>query len=60
MLLSGPPSARIFFEPGVEDNTVVHTAAPELDDRYVQLGKERDADTEVFARLILGEAAAHR
>jgi hypothetical protein len=59
MLLSGPPSALIFFEPAVEVNPVIHAAAPELDDRHIQLGKERDADSEIFARLVLGETAAH-
>jgi len=44
MLLSGPPSALIFFEPRIQVNPVVDTAPPKLDRRHPEFGKESDAD----------------
>ena len=60
MLLSGPPSALIFFEPRIQVNPVVHAAPPELDARHPQLGKERDSDTEIKSRLFLAEDSCFR
>jgi hypothetical protein len=60
MLLSGPPSVLIFFEPGVEVNPVVDAAPAELDARDAQLGKERDADAKIGCGLLPGEAANGR
>lgn len=55
MLLSGPPSALIFFEPRIQVNPVVHAAPPELDARHPELGKERDSDAQIERRLRLAE-----
>jgi len=57
MLLSGPPSALIVFEPRVQVNAVVHAAPPQLDERNPQLGKQRDANPEISGGLLSGEAA---
>ena len=56
MLLSGPPSALIFFEPRVQVNAVVHAAATELNEGNPQLCKERDADPKIGSGLLSGEA----
>ena len=60
MLLSGPPSALIVFEPGIQVNPVVHATAPELDARHPQLGQQRDADPEIECRLLLAEDSCFR
>jgi len=60
MLLSGPPSALIFFEPRIQVNPVVHAAAPELDARHPQLDQQRDADPEIECRLLLAEDSCFR
>jgi hypothetical protein len=39
MLLSGPPSALIFFEPRIQVNPVVYAAPPKLEERNSELGK---------------------
>jgi hypothetical protein len=62
MLLSGPPSALIFFEPRIEVNPVVHGAPPKLDERNSELAKEGGADPQILGRLLLGQASnrSHR
>ena len=55
MLLSGPPSALIFVEPGIEVNAVVDATAPEFDVRNAELLEERDANTQVCGRVLLAE-----
>ena len=60
MLLSGPPSSLIFFEPSIEVNTVVHQATAEFDGGHAELREQRDANTEVFSRLLFSEAANRR
>ncbi len=47
----------MFLKPRVEVNAVVYQATPELDRRDAKLGKERDPDTEIGRRLLLGETA---
>lgn len=60
MLLSGPPSALIFFEPRVQVNPVEYAAPPKLDKRHPELGKERDPDPEIGSRLLFCEAPNRR
>jgi hypothetical protein len=57
MLLSGPPSTLIFFEPRIEVNPVVHAAAPELDERNPELGKQGNADAEIPGGVLFRKAA---
>lgn len=60
MLLSGPPSALIFFKPDVQVNNVINATPPELDKRHAKLSKKRDADTKIRRRLLFGEATHTR
>jgi hypothetical protein len=60
MLLSGPPSTLIFFEPRIEVNSVVYAAAPKLDERNPELGKEGGTDPQILGRLLLGQASNRR
>ena len=58
MLLSGPPSALIFFEPQIEVNPIIDNAPTELNRRNSLLLKQRDANSQVVRRLLLGKATA--
>ena len=60
MLLSGPPSALIFFEPRIQVNLVVHAAPAKLDERDPELGEESDTDPEIGRGLLFCEAANRR
>ena len=50
----------IFIKPDVEVKLVIHAAPPDLDEGDVELGKQRDPDTEVRCRLFLGQTPGRR
>ena len=45
----------ILVKPAIQVKLVINTAPPDLDERDIQFGEQRDPDTEIRRRLFLGQ-----
>ncbi len=45
----------MFVEPGIQVKTVIHAAPTQANMGHIQLGQERDSNSEVDGRLFLGQ-----
>lgn len=50
----------MFVQPGIQVNPVIDTTPPETDMGHIQLYQERDANTQVFGSLFLGQTPHRR